>query len=167
MKKYLFLIFVPLLIISCSKNTDKDYFDQGNNLLKEKEITEAVKSFEQLLSEYPKSELAPKALLQLASVYQNKMDSTINPRDSFDRAQKYFKQVYDKYPSSPDAPRSLFLSGFILANDLRNYDEATRIYKLFLEKYPSDPLATSAQEELNNMGLTPEEILKRNEVAKK
>ena len=40
-------------------------------------------------------------------------------------------------------------------------------YNLFLEKYPSHPLAVSAKEELNNMGLTPEEILKQNEAAKK
>jgi hypothetical protein len=47
------------------------------------------------------------------------------------------------------------------------FDEATKSYKLFLEKYPNDPLAVSAKEELDNMGIPPEEILKRTETMKK
>jgi hypothetical protein len=33
---------------------------------------------------------------------------------------------------------------------------------LFIEKYPDHELAASAKEELENMGLTPEEILQKN-----
>jgi TolA-binding protein len=76
-------------------------------------------------------------------------------------------QVYEKYPDSEEAPKSLFMSGFILANDLMLYDKATSSYNLFLEKYPSHPLAVSAKEELDNMGLSPEEILKRTETVVK
>ena len=39
--------------------------------------------------------------------------------ESFKKAQNYFMQVYEKYPDDQDAPKSLFLSGFILANDLK------------------------------------------------
>jgi hypothetical protein len=54
------------------------------------------------------------------------------------------------------------MAGFINANELQNYDEATRLYKQFLQEYPNDELASSAQAELDNMGLTPEEILMKN-----
>lgn len=167
MKKYLFLVLVPLLIISCSKTSDQEYFDQAKKLLDENKITEAVTSLESLVSEYPESEIAPQALVQLAQIYQNQLDKNIKPKESFEKAEEYFMQVYEKYPDSEEAPKALFMSGFILANDLQNYDKATTSYNLFLEKYPSHPLAVSAKEELDNMGLTPEEILKRTETVQK
>ena len=167
MKKYLFLVFIPLLIISCSKTSDQEYFDQAKKLLDEKKTTEAVTSLEDLVSKYPESEIAPAALVQLAQIYQNQLDKNLKPAESFKKAEKYFMQVYEKYPDSEEAPKALFMSGFILANDLMKYDEATSSYNLFLEKYPSHPLAVSAKEELDNMGLTPEEILKRTEAAQK
>ena len=167
MKKYLFLVLIPLLIISCSKTSDKEYLDQAKKLLDEKKTAEAVTSLETLVNEYPESGIASQALVQLAQIYQNQLDKNIKPTESFEKAEKYFMQVYEKYPDSEEAPKALFMSGFILANDLQNYDKATTSYNLFLEKYPSHPLAVSAKEELDNMGLTPEEILKRTETVKK
>ena len=167
MKKSLVLILISLFIISCSKTSDQEYFDQAKKLLDEKKTTEAITSLETLINEYPESKIAPQALVQLAQIYQNQMDKTINPAESFKKAEKYFMQVYEKYPDSEEAPKSLFMSGFILANDLMKYDEATSSYNLFLEKYPSHPLAVSAKEELDNMGLSPEEILKRTETVVK
>ena len=166
MKKYLFLALTGLVLISCSKTTDQEYFDQANKFLKENKINEAITSFESLVNDHPESDFAPKALVQLASIYQNQSDKTVKPEESFNRAQKYFMQVFEKYPESEEAPKSLFMAGYILANDLQKYDDATKSYKLFIEKYPVHPLAASAKQELDNMGLSPEEILKRTETAK-
>ncbi len=166
MKKYLFLALTTFVIISCSKTTDQEYFDQGNKFLKENKINEAITSFENLVNDYPESDIAPKALVQLASIYQNQSVKNVKTEESFDRAQKYFIQVYEKYPESEEAPKSLFMSGYILANDLQKYDDATKNYKLFIEKYPKHPLAVSAKQELDNMGISPEEILKRTETVK-
>ena len=166
MKKYLVLFLLSVFFISCSKTTDQEYFDQANKSFKENNIPEAIKSFESLINDYPESELAPKALVQIASIYQNQLVKNVKPQESFEKAQKYFMQVYEEYPDDQDAPKSLFLSGFILANDLKKYDNATSRFKLFLEKYPSHSLAESAKLELDNMGLSPEEILRRTETAK-
>lgn len=167
MKKYLLLVLITMFIISCSKTSDQEYFDQANKFVKENKINDAIKSFESLVSDYPESDIAPKALVQLAQLYQNQLVEKLKSSESFDKAEKYFVQVYEKYPDSEEAPKALFMSGFILANDLKKYDEATARYKLFLEKYPSHPLAVSAKEELDNMGLSPEEILKRTETVQK
>jgi len=74
-----------------------------------------------------------------------------------------FKKIFEKYPQNKYAPVSLFMSGFVQANELQNYDEATKAYNLFLQKYPDHELAKSAKEELDNMGLSPEDILKKAE----
>jgi hypothetical protein len=54
------------------------------------------------------------------------------------------------------------MAGFIYANELQNYKEAEALYKQFLSEYPENELAPSAQAELDNLGLSPEEILQKN-----
>ncbi len=166
MLRYFSIIISFLALLACSKTTDKQYLDQAKNLLNDNKVSEAISTYKSLLEEYPESDLAPKALVELANLYQNQFDKNLPPEQSFDYAQKYFREVYDKYPSSEEAPKSLFMSAFILANELKRYDDATEAYKLFIEKYPKNPLAVAAQDELDNMGLSPEEILKKKEVTR-
>lgn len=166
MKSILLLIIVALLISGCSKTSDKEYYDIADKSMTKGNVHEAIKSFESLLSEYPDSKLAPDAMVRLAGIYQNGSDSTLTVKESYEKAAKLYREVYDKYPTSDKASTSLFMSGFVEANNLKNYDEATKTYQLFLEKYPDSQLAKSAREELNNMGMTPDEILKKNNNAK-
>ena len=49
--------------------------------------------------------------------------------------------------------------GFIQANKLNQLDSARVSYTKFLELYPDTEMATSAESELENLGLTPDEIL--------
>jgi TolA-binding protein len=116
---------------------------------------------ENFIKENPESEKAPETLTKLASVYQNKMLKDLSVRESLEKAVKIYRQVFDEYPNSTQAPTSLFMSAFILANELQKYHHAEVSYQLFLQKYPNHELANSAREELNNLGLSPEEILKR------
>jgi TolA-binding protein len=88
------------------------------------------------------------------------MLKNIDEHVSLEKAVRYYKKVFDEHPNSLQAPASLFMSGFILANELKNYKQAKIIYNLFLQKFPNHELAASAREELNNLGLSPEEILK-------
>jgi TolA-binding protein len=166
MKKLTLLVLIIIAVVSCSKTNDQDYLNRAESEVKDKKINEAVADLQTLLKEFPESKLAPKALVQLATIYQGQLVKGLTMRESFDKSQKYFKEVYDKYQNSEEAPSALFMSSFILANHLHRFDEATAGYKLFIEKYPDNPLVVSAKDELDNMGLSPEEILKKKEVAK-
>lgn len=161
MKYFVLTLVLSALIISCSKTTDKEYLDNGTAQLEQKKVVEAVSSFQTLIDEYPESQLAPEAMLKIAQIYQNKLDTSLTGGASLKKAVDTFKMIFEKYPNSEQAPSSLFMSAFILANDLKNYNEATETYKLFLNKYPNDRLSASAKEELDNMGLSPEEILEK------
>jgi len=152
-----------LLFFGCSSNkSDKELFDEAETNLKEKKYPEAVISFEELINDHPDSKLAPEALSQLASIYQNKQVKNLSEEENLEKAIELFKKLHDNYPSSEYAPSGLFMAGFISANELHNYEAATIIYKQFLKEYPNNELASSAQAELDNMGLSPEEILKKN-----
>lgn len=162
MKSILFFLIFAFILAGCGKKSDKDYMDSAEKSTKGKSYQDAIKSYESLISEYPDSKLAPDALVKLATLYQNRADSSLTFEQSFTKAASLFREVYDKYPNSDKAPTALFMSGFVLANNLNRFDEATKTYQLFLEKYPNNQLAKSAKEELNNMGMAPEEILKKN-----
>lgn len=159
--KSLVLLFIAMIVFAgCSKKSGEEYLKAAEDNLKNNKIQEAVSEFEGFVKEYPESEKVPDVLSKLASIYQNKMLKNIDEHASLEKAVGYYKKVFDEHPNSSLAPASLFMSGFILANELKNYKQAEVIYNLFLQKFPSHELAASAREELNNLGLSPEEILK-------
>ncbi|MFZ1282284.1 MAG: tetratricopeptide repeat protein [Ignavibacteriaceae bacterium] len=166
MKKYLFLVILPLLIISCSKTSDQEYFDQANNFLKEKKYKDVIKTLETLINEYPDSKLAPKALVQTAVLYESKLIEGVAGLNSYTKAAETYFQVYEKYPESEEAPIALFQCGFLYDNEMKNYDEATKKYNLFLEKYPDHKYAKIVQQSLDIMGLDPNDIINKKESAK-
>ena len=162
MKSFLSLLMLLLIVGCSSKKTDKELFDIAQKNLKENKIPEAVTAYDQLVNDYSESKLVPEALTQLATIYQNKMVKSISEEENLKKAISIFKRIHDDYPKSEYAPSGLFMAAFITANDLKNYKEATSLYEQFLKEYPDNDLASSAQAELDNMGLSPEEILKNN-----
>jgi len=161
--KSIIALLALLLIVGCStKKSDKELFDEAQKSLKEDKIPEAVIAFEELVNDYEDSELTPEALSQLGSLYQNKLVKSLSEKENLEKAILIFKKLHDEYPTSSYAPSGLFMAGFIYANELQNYKEAESLYKQFLGEYPNDDLAPSAQAELDNLGLSPEEILLKN-----
>jgi TolA-binding protein len=161
--KYLLTVIVLILLVSCgTKKSAEELLTEGNTFLEEGKIPEAIDAYQQIIDNHNNSELAPDALSRLAAIYQNKLVKNIPEKESLQKAVELFYQIYEDYPESNFAPMGLFMKGFIEANELQNYDDATNTYNLFLQRYPDNELAPSAQEELDNMGLTPEEILQKN-----
>ncbi|MEK6553013.1 MAG: tetratricopeptide repeat protein, partial [Bacteroidota bacterium] len=83
----------------------------------------------------------------------------VSKDESLKKAVEYYQRLYQQFPKDERAPKALFMSGFILANELRNIDAARLTYQQFLDKFPKHELTTPARTELDNLGKTPEEIL--------
>jgi TolA-binding protein len=161
--KSIIALLTLFLVVSCStKKSDKELLDEAKKNIKDDKIPEAVMAFEEIVNDHSDSELAPEALSQLASLYQNKSVKSLSERENLEKAIVLFKKLHDEYPKSEYAPSGLFMAGFINANELQNYPEAEKLYKQFLQEYPENELASSAQAELDNLGLSPEEILQKN-----
>ena len=166
--KSILSLLILLLVVGCSsKKTDKELFDEAQKNLKENKIPEAVTNFDKIATKYSDSKLAPEALSQLAAIYQNKMDKSISEKDNLEKAVSLFKRIHDEYPKSEYAPSGLFMAAFISANELNKYDEATSLYEQFLKEYPDNDLAASARAELDNMGKSPEDILRNSQPKEK
>jgi TolA-binding protein len=168
MKSFLYLILFSLMLafVGCSKKSSSDYMKKAKADIDHKNVDDAVTAYQNIINDYPSSPEAPEALFELATLYQGNMVKNYSEQDSFQKAVTLFRQVYDKYPDAKLAPKSLFMSGFIEANNLKEYNKATEVFNLFLQKFPNNELASSAKEELDNMGLSPEEILAKKQMSK-
>lgn len=162
MKSYLVLFSLILFLAGCGKN-EKDQFEEANRLVQEKKYSEAITAFEKVVKDFPTGENAPKASYEMAKLYQAGLIPGVDQIATQQKAVDYYQKVFVDYPKSELAPSALFMSGFIQANTLGKYHEATITYKKFLEVFPKSEFADDARSELDNMGLSPEEIIAKHQ----
>lgn len=154
------VILAAVLIAGCGKS-DKESFSEAEKLLKDNKVKEALAAFEQFAKDFPESDMAATALFNAAQIYQGMASQSTDPLKEFDKAIASYQKVYEKYPQDKDAEQAMFMVAFIIANEKKDYEQATSLFKSFLAKYPKSDLKQAAQDELDNMGLSAEEILKK------
>ena len=162
MKLKYFPVLFALLLIGCSKKNEKFYYDLGADNNKKENYQEAVKNYDLQVKNFPESRYTPTALYNLGIIFNNQKIKLLSEQQSYDKAMGYFKQLYENYPKSKEAPQALFMMGFMYENQMQKQDDARTIYKKFLNEYPNNELAPMVKAELDNLGLSPEEIIKRN-----
>ena len=69
--------------------------------------------------------------------------------------------LYQEHPNTKEAPKALFLSAFIYENKILDLDKAKMQYELFLDTYPNHSFAKDARASLENLGLSPEELIRK------
>ena len=157
----LIVLSVALFIVGCSNN-DKYYFESAQNSLNAEEYSEALVSYQKIVDEFPKSEHYKFALLKIGELNQGYVDKSLTNEESLLKAVKAYTKFHRKFHSDPKAPQTLFMIGFIQANELKNIEAAKVAYTKFLKLYPDSEMAESAKAEIENLGLTPDEILQKN-----
>jgi len=153
------LVGLTIFLINCSGKTDKDIYESAKKNLENEKYSDALVLFEELVNEYPNSEYYKEALLETGQLYQGQVDKNISYKESLKKAIQSYRMFYSKYKDDPKAPQTLFMIGFIQANDLDELDSARVTYTKFVELYPDNEIAASAKTELENLGLSPDEIL--------
>ncbi len=76
----------------------------------------------------------------------------------FDDAIDNYVNLIEKYPKGKHRPESLFMIGYIYANDLKKLDDARTYYNRFIKEYPDHELVQSARWELKTLGKEVNEI---------
>lgn len=92
--------------------------------------------------------------------YLSRAGETARLLRQYDKAFEIFGKIEKNYPGTKEAATAMFMKGFTLDNDLKQLEEAKTAYEAFLEKYPNDEFADDAQFLLQNLGTSPEEIIK-------
>jgi len=156
------LVFsVTFFIVGCGQTNDKEYFESAQKSLDAKNYSEALVNFQKIVDEFPKSEHYKFALLKTGELSQGYVDKTLSKEESLLKAIKVYTEFQKQYSDDPKAAQALFMIGFIQANELLNVEEAKIAYSKFLELYPDSEMAESAKAEIENLGLTPDEILQK------
>ena len=169
----LFAIFSMLSYQSCtnsstesekSTGTDKEKLIQEIKVLEDTLESKATQQINRQLAKdlidksklfaetFPDDELSPAYLFRAGNVAVG--------ISLFDDAVNFFETVHQKYTSYDRAPDALFLEGFTYENHLNNIENAKRCYNEFLKRFPDDQLAEQVRVVLENIGKSPEELVK-------
>ena len=157
----LLILSFTLIIVGCGISNDKDYFEDAQKSMEAKNYSEALDNFQKIVDEFPKSEHYKSALLNIGELNQGLVDTNLTSEESLLRAVKAYTEFHKKFHTDPKAAQTLFMIGFIQANELKNIEAAKVAYSKFLKLYPDSEMAESAKAEIENLGLTPDEILQK------
>jgi len=164
MKKYFFgIVFIMAvsLFMGCQSKQEKDH----DKLLRlEKALNDSAASFDKAKAielrnaylEYIKS--WPQDSMNAAYTFKG-AEFSMSLRE-FQKAIELFQRYYKAWPENPKAADCLFLVGFIYENELKNYNEARNSYAEFIQKYPQHPYADDAEILIQNLGKSPEELIR-------
>ncbi len=142
--KYSLIIFITLLLFNCNNNSPEKIFKEANEYRKNKNLKDAIISYENIIDNYPMHNFASKAQFQIADIY-------LNDLKEYDYAIDIFKKIISEYPNTEVAKKSLFMSGYVYNNYLNAYSDAIEMYTNFQSTYPEDNLIPSVEYELEGL----------------
>jgi len=131
----------------------EDSIDIQNTILSVETGNRLIDLYTTFSNNHPDDSLAPMYLHRAAQVAAN----IHRP----DLALQYLDTVTIKYPDYKDVAVCAFYKGFVLENVAGDLEHARMAYQEFIDKYPNDPLADDARISMENLGLSPEELLEK------
>ena len=157
-----------LVIASCNnpqQQLKKQIADEENVLFADSNKTLAAPRAGELLKLYVsyadqfKDDSMSAEFLFKAGDLANNLHKPVEAIELLGRVQEY--KTYSK------VPLALFLQGFIAETELNDLEHAKQYYETFLHKYPHHQLSNDVQASLNNLGKSPEELIREFEANKR
>jgi TolA-binding protein len=155
------IILMPVMFIQCSndpkshilslekKMANEDFTMDEKGMQTAHELVAAYLDFAEKQKESPE---APEYLYKAA-------DLSLNLNDAKQSLDLYNRIIY-QYPDFKKTPECLFLMGYIYENFFQELGKAKEIYEQFLAKYPNHDFADDARVSIENLGKSPEELIR-------
>ena len=118
-----------------------------------------LSAYESFMKHFPEDSLTVKIAFKAANLCMNMGNET--------KAIELFDKFIEKYPDSPKAAVSMFFKAYIYENQIKDLEKAKEIYLQFIEKYPNDDFANDARIALQNLGKSPEQMVREFEEKRK
>ena len=115
-------------------------------------VQEMTTLYLQYIEKFPADTMSPLYLFKAAD-----LSAKIN---EIHMAVQLFGKLVKEYPEHRHAPVSVFLQGFIYENQVGEPMKARPYCEEFLQKYPDHPMAADVSFSLENLGKTPEELIR-------
>ena len=160
MKRYFVILLLSVLLIGCNSNDPAKRIEKLEKqvLSTDKAIDPVVAS--DLVSAYcdfadanPDDAMTPEYLFKAVDVSMNLNE----PQRTIYIIDKLVKE----YPDYPRTQAALFIKAFIFETRYENLDMAKKLYEQYLAMYPDGEFAESCRASIENLGLTPEELVKK------
>jgi outer membrane protein assembly factor BamD (BamD/ComL family) len=156
-------VFLLFGITSCSSKKQKltdEIQEQEKSLYSDSSMVpdpvkakKIIDSYVSYADQFPEDTLSANYLFKAGDI-----SSKIN---EIDQAIQLFARLLKTYPENRNAPFAIFLQGFIYENQAGNPVKAKPYYEEFLRKYPDHPIAGDVSFSLENLGKSPEELIKQ------
>ena len=160
-------IFISIVLLSailsgCKPSRDKSATDIQKieaSLYSEQTLTynkvrgdSLLQMYEDFIARFPSDTMAPFYLFRAANLKMTEGDGN--------RSLSLLDQFMQKFPDHQKAPVCLFFKAFVYENLLRNLALAKETYLLYIEKYPNGEFVKDAQMSVQNLGKTPDQMIK-------
>ena len=163
-------IFVSLLLVaillSCGEKMSVEKINELESKVFAKDAVLSSENVIQLVDAYllfakqnPNDQQTPEFLFKALDVAVGV--NAEGPQKAIDIADV----LIEKYPDFEMTPMALFIKGFVYENMIGDLQNAEMTYRHFIEKYPNSPIVEDVKATLENLGLTPEELIRKFEEA--
>jgi len=162
-------LLIGIMFASCTSSKDKDLAkikELEKTVLAKTTAPVNVDTAKQLVDAYikyakdfPKDTCSVNFLFKAANMSMNIGKGQLSV-DLFD-------QIIKDYPEYSKVSDCMFLKAFVYDNTLKEYKKAKVAYEAFINKYPTHEFADDAQACLDNLGKTPEQLIKEFELKAK
>jgi len=167
--RFILILTVSLMTLMACKNSDKkasssiempgDIKDMRDSILANpsgESFKAKAPVFIKMLSTYidknPKDSLTPAYIFEASQYSRNIGD--------FKTAEKFLDKLISQYPDFKRLPEAIFFEGYMVENDLKDLPKAKALYEDFLKRYPNHPYVSNIKMNIENLGKSPEEIVK-------
>ena len=160
MKKFLFLAVISLVFAGCSNNDpvkrieklEKEAFSTEGAIVPEV-ASDLVSAYCDFADANPDDAMAPEYLFKAVDVSMNLNEPQ--------RTISIIDRMLREYPDFPRTQAALFMKAFIFETRFANLDMAKKLYEQYLAMYPNGEFAEDCKASIENLGLTPEELVKK------
>lgn len=162
LNRIVLFLFALVVFAGCGPNKEKtsekisslekQIFSSANSSVNKVKADELVQLYSDFAKDFPKDSITPEYLFKAADISMNVLESA--------KAIEIYDKIIAEYPEYNKSPECLFLKAFVYENNLHDLVNAKRYYLEFIEKYPDNDFADDAAMSLNNLGKSPEELIK-------
>ncbi|MFC2111481.1 tol-pal system YbgF family protein [Bacteroidota bacterium] len=159
---FLFIVTVISIMDSCIATAEKAIeeileiekelaLDSTGVIIPEK-ADRATQLYRHFVEKFPNHPNSPMYLFHGADLAMN--------TGNYEMAIDMLNTLIESYPESDKVPVAMHLRGFIYEDKLIDLDKAKASYQELIDKFPKHELAENAQGCIDNLGISPEELIK-------
>ena len=166
MKRIFVLLSLALMLLSCGEKMSVEKINELESKVFAKDAVLSSENVIQLVDAYllfakqnPNDQQTPEFLFKALDVAVGV--NAEGPQKAIDIA----NILIERYPDFEMTQMAMFVKGFVYENMIGDLQNAEMTYRQFIEKYPESPMVGDVKATLENLGLTPEELIRKFEEA--